>query len=39
MLTVSNERDNLFVNALETLDFEEVGWKRGNVYYCMRNIF
>ena len=36
VLAVSNERDNLFVNALETLDFEEVGWKRGNVYYGKR---
>lgn len=39
VIAVSNVRDNLFINALETLDFEELDWGKREVMYGKRLSF
>lgn len=39
VIAVSDTRDNLFINALETLDFEELDWGKREVMYGKRLSF
>ncbi len=39
VIAVSDTRDNLFINALETLDFEELDWGKREVMYEKRLSF